>query len=199
MLCWPTDRCRRGICAPCSDSEVTQTEASPALDIPSVQRRSLGVLSAAQVLSGIAVAGTVAAGALLAAGIAGTEAAAGFAQTSGVVGAAIAALPLARLTLSGGRRGALTLGYGIGATGAVLVVTAAALRFLPLVYVGCLLLGSATAAGFQARYAAADLAPAERRGRDRSIVSPWPSSSPMLRLRDSGDWHVAMRSWGSIT
>jgi MFS family permease len=43
-------------------------------------------------------------------------------------------------------------------------------RLLPLVYLGCLLVGSATAAGYQARYAAADLAEPHRRGRALSIV-----------------------------
>lgn len=147
-----------------------EVQAPAGIDVVAVQRRSLGVLSTAQVLSGIAVAGTVAAGALIAAGVSGTEAAAGFAQTFGVVGAAIAALPLARLTISGGRRRALVVGYSVGALGAVVVVVGAATRTLALVYLGCLLVGSASASSYQARYAAADLAPADRRGRALSIV-----------------------------
>ena len=143
--------------------------AAVALDVPRIQRRTLGVLSSYQALAGIAVAGTVPAGALLAAGIAGNDAAAGLAQTSGVTGAALAALPLARLTLSGGRRRALTVGVALGAVGAVVVVVGAVLRLLPLIYLGCLLVGCATAAGYQARYAAADLAPADRRARALSI------------------------------
>ena len=151
-------------------AQAPEMQAPAGVDVEVVQRRTLGVLSTAQVLSGVAVAGTVAAGALIAAGVSGTEAAAGFAQTSGVVGAAIAALPLARLTISGGRRRALVVGYGVGALGAVVVVTGAASRTLALVYLGCLLLGTASAASYQARYAAADLAPADRRGRALSIV-----------------------------
>jgi MFS family permease len=147
-----------------------ELRAPAGIDVAAVQRRSLGVLSTAQVLSGIAVAGTVAAGALIAAGVSGTEAAAGFAQTSGVVGAAIAALPLARLTIAGGRRRALVVGYSVGAVGAVVVVVGAATRTLALVYLGCLLVGTASASSYQARYAAADLAPADRRGRALSIV-----------------------------
>ena len=141
-----------------------------ALDVPAIQRRTIGVLSSYQALAGIAVAGTVPAGALLAAGIAGNDAAAGLAQTAGVTGAALAALPLARLTLSGGRRRALSVGVALGALGSVLVVVAAVSRVLPLVYLGCLLVGCATAAGYQARYAAADLAPVDRRARALSIV-----------------------------
>ncbi len=148
----------------------TRTATAPAVDVPEVQRRSIAVLASAQVLTGVAVAGAVPAGALIAAGVAGNEAAAGLAQTAGVVGAAFASLPLARLTLSGGRRTALGAGLLVGAVGAAAVVFGAQLRFLPLVFLGCMLVGGATAAGYQARYAAADLAPPERRGRDLSLV-----------------------------
>ena len=147
-----------------------QRSAVGTIDVPAIQRRTLGVLSSYQAMAGIAIAGTVPAGALLAEGVAGNDAAAGLAQTSGVVGAALAALPLARLTLSGGRRRALSVGVGLGALGAVLVVTASVLRVLPLIYAGCLLIGCATAAGYQARYAAADLAQSDRRARALSIV-----------------------------
>ena len=140
------------------------------VDVPRVQRRTIRVLSAAQALNGVAIAGTVAAGALIAEGVAGNEAAAGLAQTFGVVGAALAALPLARVTLSGGRRRALILGLSAGAIGSVFVVVGAAQLLLPFVLLGTLLVGAASAAGYQARYAAADLADPERRGRALSIV-----------------------------
>jgi MFS family permease len=87
-----------------------------------------------------------------------------------VVGAALAALPLARLTLRSGRRLALALGLGIGALGAVVVVLGAATRTLGLVYLGCLGVGVATASSLQARYAAADLAEEHHRGRALSFV-----------------------------
>ena len=141
-----------------------------AIPLPVVQRRTVRVLSASQLLSGVAVAGSVPAGALLADAIADSDAAAGLAQTSVVTGAAIVALPLARLALSRGRRTSLTVGYGIGALGAVIVVVAAAMSSLPLLLVGSLLLGSSQAAGFGARYAATDLATEEHRGRALSWV-----------------------------
>ena len=71
-----------------------------AIDIPRVQRRTVGVLAGSQVLSGIAIAGSVAAGSLIAVSVSGSEAVAGLAQTFGVLGAALMALPLARLALS---------------------------------------------------------------------------------------------------
>jgi MFS family permease len=135
-----------------------------------VQRRTVGVLSAGQVLGGIAVAGSIPAGALLAASIADSEAAAGIAQTAGVLGAALLALPLARIALSRGRRSALATGYGIGAVGSVIVIGGAVSRSLLLVYAGCLLVGVASAAGYQARYAATDLATPQSRARALSWV-----------------------------
>ena len=130
-----------------------------------VQRRTVGVLSAGQAFGGIAVAGSLPAGSLLAASIADSAAAAGFAQTFGVVGAAIMALPLARIALQKGRRTALSFGYGLGAVGAVIVIIAAIQRNLALIYVGAAFVGVASAAGYQARYAATDLAEPAHRAR----------------------------------
>lgn len=135
-----------------------------------VQRSTLRVLSGAAVLGGVAVAGSLPAGSLLAASIADSEAVAGFTQTAGVVGAAVLALPLARVALRHGRRTALSLGYAIGAVGAVLVILGGVHRLLPLVFGGALLVGVATASGFQARYAATDLALPDHRARALSYV-----------------------------
>jgi len=134
-------------------------------EVDLIQRRTVGVLAAGQVLGGVAVAGSIAAGSLLAASLAGSDAAAGLAQTFGVVGAAVMALPLARLALTRGRRAALSTGYGLGALGSALVILAAIHRNLPLLYLGCGFVGVATAAGFQARYAATDLALPNHRAR----------------------------------
>jgi MFS family permease len=138
--------------------------------IVAVQRRTITVLSIGQVFGGIAVAGSVAAGSLIAASVADSEAAAGLAQTAGVLGAAVLALPLARIALGRGRRLALATGYGIGAAGALIVVLAAVTRSLPLVLLGCFFVGVASASSYQARYAATDLAPEEHRARALSWV-----------------------------
>lgn len=144
--------------------------ASPQIDLAAVQRRTVVVLSISQVFGGIAVAGAVVAGALITASVSGSEAVAGLAQTFGVLGAALLALPLARVALSKGRRASLALGYGIGAVGALVVIAGATWRNLALVLFGCLLVGVASAAGYQARYAAVDLAPEDKRGRQLSYV-----------------------------
>ncbi|MSO27976.1 MAG: MFS transporter [Candidatus Nanopelagicales bacterium] len=135
-----------------------------------VQRRTIGVLSIAQILSGIAIAGAVPVGALIAGSIADSEVAAGLAQTFGIFGTALIALPLARIALSRGRRVALTTGFGIGVVGAIIIIFGAVLRNLALVYLGCAVFGVASAAGYQARYSATDLALESHRARALSWV-----------------------------
>lgn len=174
-------------------------EPADPLDTPAVlslQRRSVGTLAGSQVLGGVAVAGSLPAGALIAASISGSEAAAGLAQTFGVLGAALLALPLARIALTRGRRAALSLGYLLGSIGAVIVIASTVQRSLVGVYVGCLLVGVASAAGLQARYAATDLATPRHRARSLSIVV-WGATvgavaGPNL-LDISGQWAV---TWG---
>lgn len=134
-----------------------------------VQRRTVRSLASAQVLSGIGVVGSIPAGSLLAAQMGG-EGVAGLAQTSGTVGAAVLALPLAKLALARGRRPALALGYAVGAVGALVVIGAAVIGSVPLVLIGCLLVGVASAAGYQGRYAATDLAEPDTRARALSFV-----------------------------
>ncbi|MGY9079474.1 MAG: MFS transporter [Candidatus Nanopelagicales bacterium] len=135
-----------------------------------VQKRSIATLSAAQVFGGIAVAGSMPAGALLAASLTGSEAFAGLAQTAGVLGAAIFALPLARIALTKGRRPALATGYGLGILGAIFVIGGAVSHQVALVLIGSLFVGVASAASLQARYAATDLALPEHRARSLSYV-----------------------------
>lgn len=146
------------------------TPGSGEPDIVSVQRRTVAVLSVAQVLGGLGVGIGVAVGGLIAADVAGTEGVAGLAQTFGVLGAAIAAVPLAALTRLRGRRAGLVSGMLIGAIGAVVVVAASTMGSLPLLLAGLLLFGSATAAGLQARYGATDLARPGHTARALSIV-----------------------------
>jgi MFS family permease len=146
------------------------TLAPTAPDIARAQRRTLAVLSGAQVLGGLGVGAVAAVGGLLAAGVAGSEGAAGLASTANVVGAAIAALPLVRVTDRHGRRAGLACGLLIAAVGAAAVVVGAAGSSLPMLFLGFLLTGAATAAGLQARYAATDLARQQHRARDLSIV-----------------------------
>ncbi|WP_345770585.1 MFS transporter [Blastococcus saxobsidens] len=140
------------------------------VDVARVQRRTVGVLGGGVALAGLGVTVGITAGGLLARDVAGTETASGLGTTAGVLGAAVLAVPLARISDSAGRRAGLAVGYGISVAGAVVTVVAAAASSLPLLLVGLFLFGAATASGLQSRYAAADLATAERRGRDLSLV-----------------------------
>jgi MFS family permease len=140
------------------------------IDQVALQRRTLGVLSSAQVLSGVGVASGVAAGSLLVADLSGSEGLAGLAQTAGVLGAAVAAAPLGALSNRIGRRPSLALGYTIGALGAVIVIVSATAHFLPTLLLGTFCVGAATAAGLQGRYAATDLAEPSRVGFSLSVV-----------------------------
>jgi MFS family permease len=135
-----------------------------------VQRRTLPVLSAGVALGGLGVTVGLTVGGLLAREVAGSDAAAGLGLTASVLGAAVIAVPLARVSDRAGRRAGLALGYGIALGGALLVVAAAAISSLLLLLVGLFLFGAATTSGLQARYAAADLAEPERRGRALSLV-----------------------------
>ncbi|SIN39135.1 MFS transporter [Micromonospora cremea] len=138
-------------------------------DVAPIQRRTLRLLFTTQIIGGVGVTIGIAVGALLAARIAGT-AVAGLAQSAGVVGAALLAIPVTRIMARHGRRPGLVVAYAVGAVGGVLVVLAAATRWVPLLFLGMLLFGGGTAANLQARYTAVDLAEPARRGRQLSLI-----------------------------
>lgn len=140
-----------------------------ALDVAGIQRRTLRLLFVTQVISGIGVAIGVSVGALLAADMAGIGVS-GLAQSAAVIGAALFAIPATTVVRRSGRRASLALLYGTAAVGASLVVFAAIADSVPLLFAAFFLFGGASAAGYQARYAALDLAPAPLRGRQLSIV-----------------------------
>ena len=135
-----------------------------------LQHRVVRTLASAQVLNGVGVAGTVAAGSLLVSSITDSETLAGLAQTSAVLGAAALALPLARLTARGGRRLALSVGYISGVIGSAFAILGGAHRNIFLMLIGTFLVGAASAAGYQARFAAIDLATQESRAKQLSFV-----------------------------
>ncbi len=135
-----------------------------------LQKRTIRVLTAGQVLSGFSLGSTLSIGALLAQDLSGTPAWSGAAATFSTLGAATWAIPLARLAAARGRRRALAAGAGISITGATLVITAAAIHFFPLLLVALFLMGAGSATGLQARFAAVDLPNTTRPGRDLALV-----------------------------
>lgn len=139
-------------------------------DVARLQRRTVRVLAAGQVLGGIAFGATVSLGALLAADLSGQESLSGLATASVTLGASFCAIPLARLAARRGRRFALTLGNIFALVGIAIVIAAAALRLFPLLLVGVILIGAGNAGNLQSRFAATDLAASDRRARDLGTV-----------------------------
>ena len=135
-----------------------------------LQQKTLRTLTIAQIGAGVGTAGTVAAGSLLVASITGSEELAGLAQTFSVLGAAALALPLARLTLRGGRRLALSIGYAAGVIGSLLAIFGGVNSNIYLMLIGSFLVGSASASAFQARFAAIDLVEEAHRAKQLSYV-----------------------------
>ena len=137
--------------------------------VAAVQRRTLRLLFGTQIISGVGFAIGSSVGALLAAEMAGVGLS-GLAQSASVVGAALFAIPATTIVRRYGRRPSLAAGYGIAAAGATIIVVAALLESLPLLFTGFFLFGGAAAAGYQARYTAVDLAPPALRGRHLSLI-----------------------------
>ncbi|MEO3777367.1 MFS transporter [Micromonospora sp. B11E3] len=138
-------------------------------DVARIQRRTVRLLVATQTIGGIGVTIGFSVGPLLVARMAGT-AMAGLAQSAGVVGAALLAVPVTRIMSGHGRRPGLVTAYLVGAVGGVLVVLAAATGQVPLLFLAILFFGGGSAANLQARYTAVDLAEPARRGRQLSLV-----------------------------
>ncbi|MDJ0396649.1 MFS transporter [Rhodococcus sp. G-MC3] len=135
-----------------------------------IQQRTVGVLAAGQVLGGLGMGAAVSMGALLVTDVTGSASWSGMAATSNTLGAALFAIPLALLARRRGRRVSMASGAVIAAVGALGVAGWAAAGNAVLVLASLIVMGAGTALGFQARFAATDLATKERQGRDLSLV-----------------------------
>lgn len=139
-------------------------------DTSALQRRVLRTLFCTQVLGGLAVGIGIAVGALLIEDMTGSSTYAGLAQSLFVGGSALVVVPAVRITERFGRRGGLAFGYACAVLGTLVVIAAVHLNNPVVAVVGYFLLGSASFAGLQSRYAAADLAPVAKRGSHLAIV-----------------------------
>ncbi|HMM95001.1 MFS transporter [Phycicoccus sp.] len=146
------------------------TAPAPTTPRDDLQRRTVRTLVGSQMLGGVGLSAGVAVGALLAEQVSGSARWAGLGGTFQVLGAALVAVPMARVMAARGRRPGLVLGYALATVGAAGLITAGVVRNFPLLLVSSLLFGGATASNSQSRYAAADLAIPARRARDLSIV-----------------------------
>jgi MFS family permease len=139
-------------------------------DVVRIRRRSHVAIISGQALAGVGMGATFSAGALLATQLSGSPAWSGTATTLSTLGAAAAAIPLARLAQSKGRSPALATGSSLAALGAVIGIVATAAGLFPLFLVAMGLLGVGTAVNLQSRFAATDLSDPAKRGRDLSVV-----------------------------
>lgn len=135
-----------------------------------LQRRTLRVLAAAQVIGAMGLSSGATAGSLLAEDVTGGSTASGLPLAFIVLGSTAGAVPIGRLMDRAGRRPGLGLAFALGAGGAGVIVAGAAAASLLLLLAGCALFGTANLAVMLARYAAADLSPAEARGRAMGAV-----------------------------
>ncbi|MEU6710368.1 MFS transporter [Nonomuraea sp. NPDC046802] len=153
---------------------MTSAPIKPAVSSPdriqSIQRRTLAVLSAAQIVGGVGVAVGLALSSVVVDELSGSTVISGFAGTATVLGAALLALPTARASSSGGRRSGLALAYVAALAGCAISVAAISLRSWPLLLAGLVLVGGGSAASLAARYSATDLSPQGHAARHLSLV-----------------------------
>ena len=139
-------------------------------DLEVLQQRVRRILITGQVMAGLGMGSTLSMGAILASRLSGSEAWSGMAATMSTLGAALAAVPLARLAGRSGRRISLFTGALLAASGAIVTLVSTMVAFFPLLLVGLALIGVGTAVNLQSRFAATDIANDRTRSRDLSLV-----------------------------
>ena len=135
-----------------------------------LQRRTLRLLVVSQVLGGLGLAAGVTVGALLAEDMLDSTRLSGLPAALFTIGSAAAALLIGRASQRAGRRVGLAAGYAAGAAGGAAIVLAAVIDSPALLLAALVPYGAGFAANLQARYAGADLADDDRRGRAVSTV-----------------------------
>ncbi|MEQ4719903.1 MFS transporter [Nonomuraea sp. B19D2] len=153
---------------------MTSAPTTPAVSSPDrihlVQRRTLAVLSATQIVGGVGVAVGLALSSVVVDELSGSTVISGFAGTATVLGAALLALPTAKAAGRGGRRAGLSVAYVAALAGCAISVLAIGLGNWPLLLAGLVLVGGGSAGSLAARYAATDLSPQGRSARHLSLV-----------------------------
>ncbi|MEV7606048.1 MFS transporter [Paenarthrobacter sp. NPDC089322] len=134
------------------------------------QRRTLMVVLVSQVLGGAGLAAGITVGALLAQDMLGSEGVAGLPTAVFTLGAALTAYLVGRTTQRWGRRTGLGFGFVAGGIGGLGVVASAAVDNVLLLFVMLFVYGAGTATNLQARYAGADLALPDTRGKAISVA-----------------------------
>ncbi|HSN10747.1 MAG TPA: MFS transporter, partial [Propionibacteriaceae bacterium] len=149
---------------------ITVHDAFASPEVGVLRRRTIWLLSAAQILSGLAAGAVVSVGSLMAVKLTGSDAWAGSITTASTLGAALSSLALARLAASHGRRISLVTGLALASSGATAIVLSSVWSSFVLLLVGGALMGVGSAANLQARFAATDLSTVRTRARDLALV-----------------------------
>ena len=137
---------------------VTEQDPATGRDVRDIQRRSLWVLMATVAVGGAGTGGAFSIVTVLAEEITGSETLSGIAAAGMTTGAALAAVPLAKLMARSGRRVGLRSGYLLALAGALLMLVATAVDAYALVVIGMVAVGTGSACGLAARFAVVDLA-----------------------------------------
>lgn len=140
------------------------------VDTARVQRSTVRLLFVSQMIGGVGVAVGIAVGALLLDEITGGPSMSGLGTAASVIGGALLAIPITRITNRRGRRLGLTFSYVVGTLGSLAILGSVYWDSIPLAFLGMFAFGGGTAANLQARYAAVDLAESRRRGQQLSMV-----------------------------
>lgn len=140
-------------------------------DVVAVQRRTLRVLTAGQVVGSAALSAAVTVGAFVIQDILGQDTPLGGMATATVtVGTAFMAQLLARVMSVRGRRPGLALGYGLALVGGLVAGVGVETSNLVVFMVGLFLFGNGQASNLLSRYTAMDLAEPEHRGAAMSRI-----------------------------
>ena len=154
----------------CREQEVTATAMS-VVERDALQKRTLRVLTAGQIIGAAALASAVTGGAYVVQDILGDSTPwGGIATATVTMGTAVMAQVLSRLMIRRGRRPGLQLGYALATIGAIIAAIGAQHRTLPLFLIGLFLFGNGQASNLLARYAATDLAAPDQRATAMSRI-----------------------------
>jgi MFS family permease len=148
----------------------TRVAGVPPSELERLRRRTVWSLLGGVALGSTGHIAAVTIATIVAKDLGGSASLAGTPAAAVVFGAALGATTLSWLMSRRGRRPGLTAGYAIGVLGALVAVASIVGRSLPALLLGSLLIGFGNSANQLSRYAAADLYPADRRGRALSTV-----------------------------
>ena len=140
-------------------------------DLVAIQKRTLGVLMAGQVVASAALASAVTVGAYVVQGILGQDTPwGGIATATVTIGSAFMSQLLARIMSKSGRRVGLQTGYFLAIVGGLIAGLGVQRSSLAIFLLGLFLYGNGQASNLLARYAATDLALPQERAQAMSKI-----------------------------